>query len=83
MNISIGGVLFVMMNIGVEFGFGGVIVVFLGFVIMRDGIFVIFINLLVNGVVMTNILVGIIGLVLGGMGIVLSVMGDKFIVVVN
>lgn len=74
MNEGIGGVLLVFMNMGVEYGFGGIIVVLLGFYKLSSGILYIFIDLFVNGVVMIIVLVGIIGLVLGGMGIVLSVM---------
>lgn len=74
---------FVVMNMGVEYGFGGVILFFFGFVVVCDGILYIFINLFVNGVVMINILVGIIGFVSGGMGIVFSVMGDKYVEVIN
>lgn len=76
LNEGIGGVLLVFMNMGVEYGFGGVIVVLLGFYKLSSGILYIFIDLFVNGVVMIIVLVGIIGLVLGGMGIVLSVMLD-------
>lgn len=75
-NVSIGGFLFVVMNIVFEYGFGVIIVVLLGFVIISYVLGNIFINLLVNGVVIMIVLVGVIGLVFGGMSIVLSVMVD-------
>ena len=79
LNTSIGGALLATMNTGAEFGFGGVIAALPGFAIMRDGISATFTNPLVNGAVTTNILAGITGSASGGMGIVLSAMGDKFI----
>ncbi|MBJ8029600.1 GntP family permease [Bacillus cereus group sp. N21] len=74
-----GGALLATMNTGAEFGFGGVIAALPGFAIMRDSISATFTNPLVNGAVTTNILAGITGSASGGMGIVLSTMGDKFI----
>lgn len=79
LNTSIGGALLATMNTGAEFGFGGVIAALPGFAIMRDSISATFTNPLVNGAVTTNILAGITGSASGGMGIVLSAMGDKFI----
>ena len=83
LNTSIGGALLATMNTGAEFGFGGVIAALPGFAIMRDGISATFTNPLVNGAVTTNILAGITGSASGGMGIVLSAMGDKFIAAAN
>ncbi|PGZ01999.1 transporter, partial [Bacillus thuringiensis] len=76
LNTSIGGALLATMNTRAEFGFGGVIAALPGFAIMRDGISATFTNPLVNGAVTTNILAGITGSASGGMGIVLSAMGD-------
>lgn len=83
LNTSIGGALLATMNTGAEFGFGGVIAALPGFAIMRDSISATFTNPLVNGAVTTNILAGITGSASGGMGIVLSAMGDKFIAAAN
>lgn len=79
LNKSIGGALLATMNTGAEFGFGGVIAALPGFVIIQEAISSTFTNPLVNGAVTTNLLAGITGSASGGMGIVLSAMGDKFI----
>ena len=79
LNQSIGGALLATMNTGAEFGFGGVIAALPGFAIIQDSISSTFTNPLVNSAVTTNILSGITGSASGGMGIVLSAMGDEFI----
>ena len=82
LNTSIGGALLATMNTGAEFGFGGVIAALPGFAIMRDGISATF-KSVSEWCVTTNILAGITGSASGGMGIVLSAMGDKFIAAAN
>ncbi|MDQ0243688.1 H+/gluconate symporter-like permease [Bacillus fengqiuensis] len=77
-NVSIGGALLATMNTASEYGFGGVIAALPGFSIVRDGVSHIFTNPLVNGAVTTNVLAGITGSASGGMGIALSVMGEKY-----
>jgi H+/gluconate symporter-like permease len=78
LNASIGGSLLAIMNVGSEYGFGGVISSLPGFGIVRDGISHTFANPLVNSAVTTNILAGITGSASGGMGIALGVMGEKY-----
>lgn len=77
-NVSIGGALLATMNTASEYGFGGIIAALPGFSIVRDGVSHIFTNPLVNGAVTTNVLAGITGSASGGMGIALSVMGEKY-----
>lgn len=79
LNKSISGALLATMNTGAEFGFGGVIAALPGFVMIQESISSTFTNPLVNSAVTTNLLAGITGSASGGMGIVLSAMGDKFI----
>ncbi|MEH7568874.1 transporter [Priestia megaterium] len=77
-SISIGGALLATMNTASEYGFGGIIAALPGFSIVREGVSHIFTNPLVNGAVTTNVLAGITGSASGGMGIALSVMGEKY-----
>lgn len=78
-NVSIGGALLAVMNVGSEYGFGAVISSLPGFAFVRDSISHTFSNPLVNSAVTTNILAGITGSASGGMGIALSAMSDKYI----
>lgn len=79
MCIVISGVVLVVMNIVLEYGFGVVIVVLLGFMVVVNVLGLIW-DLLLYEVVMVIGLVGVIGLVFGGLSIVLVVMLEIFIV---
>lgn len=78
-NVSIGGALLAVMNVGSEYGFGAVIAALPGFAYVRDGISHVFSNPLINTAVTTNVLAGITGSASGGMGIALGVMADKYV----
>jgi H+/gluconate symporter-like permease len=74
---AISGALLATMNVASEYGFGGVIAVLPGFLVVRDSVSAIA-NPLVSTAVVTNVLAGITGSASGGLSIALAAMGTHF-----
>jgi H+/gluconate symporter-like permease len=66
------------LNTASEYGFGGVIALLPGFMVVADGLKAIK-NPLINEAVSVNVLAGITGSASGGMSIALAAMSDQFI----
>jgi H+/gluconate symporter-like permease len=75
---AVAGALLSSLNTASEYGFGGVIALLPGFVVVADALKAIP-NPLVNEAVSVNVLAGITGSASGGMSIALAAMADQFI----
>jgi H+/gluconate symporter-like permease len=75
---AVAGALLACMNTASEYGFGAVIAVLPGFLVIRDGLRRIP-NPLVNEAITVTTLAGITGSASGGLSIALAAMGDQFI----
>jgi H+/gluconate symporter-like permease len=75
---AVAGALLSSLNTASEYGFGGVIALLPGFVVVADGLKAIP-NPLINEAVSVNVLAGITGSASGGMSIALAAMADQFI----
>ena len=79
---AIGGAMVAAMNTASAYGYGTVIAVLPGFLVIRDALAHIP-NPLVNEAVSVSVLAGITGSASGGMGIALAAMADRFIAAAN
>jgi H+/gluconate symporter-like permease len=75
---AVAGALLSSLNTASEYGFGGVIALLPGFMVVADGLKAIK-NPLINEAVSVNVLAGITGSASGGMSIALAAMSDQFI----
>jgi H+/gluconate symporter-like permease len=75
---AVAGALLSSLNTASEYGFGGVIAMLPGFVVVANGLKAIP-NPLINEAVSVNVLAGITGSASGGMSIALAAMADQFI----
>jgi H+/gluconate symporter-like permease len=75
---AVAGALLSSLNTASEYGFGGVIALLPGFLVVADGLKAIK-NPLINEAVSVNVLAGITGSASGGMSIALAAMADQFI----
>jgi H+/gluconate symporter-like permease len=75
---AVAGALLSSLNTASEYGFGGVIALLPGFVVVADALKAIP-NPLINAAVSVNVLAGITGSASGGMSIALAAMADQFI----
>src|SRR5262249_50995469 len=75
---AVAGALLASLNTASEYGFGGVIALLPGFVVIANALKAIP-NPLVNAAVSVNVLAGITGSASGGMSIALAAMSDQFI----
>jgi H+/gluconate symporter-like permease len=78
-SVGVSGSILAAMNTAAEYGFGAVIAVLPGFVMIQNYLTGTFSNPLINGAVMTNILCGLTGSGSGGMSITLGLMAEKYI----
>jgi H+/gluconate symporter-like permease len=79
---AVAGALLASLNTASEYGFGGVIALLPGFVLVADALKAIP-NPLVNAAVSVTVLAGITGSASGGMSIALAAMADNFIAAAN
>jgi len=79
---AIAGALLASMNTASEYGFGGVIALLPGFVLVADALRLIP-NPLINEAISVTVLAGITGSASGGMSIALAAMSDTFIAAAN
>jgi H+/gluconate symporter-like permease len=75
---AVGGALLASMNTAAEYGFGAVIAILPGFLVIRDALRAIP-NPLVNEAISVTVLAGITGSASGGLSIALAAMADQFI----
>lgn len=79
---AVAGALLASMNTASEYGFGGVIAVLPGFLLIADALRTIP-NPLINEAITVTVLAGITGSASGGMSIALAAMADEFIAAAN